>query len=85
MSAIVAHDRKLQIMHVFDGNGDGDVDYEEFREVVGKLLMPGMTSSSGRIAGLLYWHHLVGDMDMLDRDSALFALNSNPYIHSHQV
>ena len=34
-----------QIMRVFDTNGDGDVDYEEFREVVGSLLMPGMEAS----------------------------------------
>jgi Ca2+-binding EF-hand superfamily protein len=34
-----------QIMRVFDTNGDGDVDYEEFRKVVGSLLMPGMEAS----------------------------------------
>lgn len=31
----------MQIMSVFDRNGDGDVDFAEFRDVVGKLLLPG--------------------------------------------
>lgn len=31
----------VQIMNVFDTNGDGDVDFAEFRDIVGKLLLPG--------------------------------------------
>jgi hypothetical protein len=31
----------VQIMNVFDTNGDGEVDFQEFRDIVGKLLLPG--------------------------------------------